>query len=609
MKSEAPRSFRRESRLFLSVALLLILFLNFVTLLFFRQSVRWASSIAERRAEEILRRVDLASPEGTEFTERAPLESDVLFLALYDARGRRVRGPASPLEAPALSPVRLPRFGQVEFEWRHKPALLIASLGVKKGALVAGFDPGPGDALRVYAGSLSVMVPIAGAALVVLAWLYLRGLLDPFERLLATARTAPAVPAAAGGEPEDERDFLIRRFESTITALSQKEQELERMARAEKERADDLEVAARTLASNLPTGVLSVDREGSVVELNEAGREILAIEGEIRGVSFERALAELPDLHALIAGVLRGREAIGRQEILWRHEAEERVLGVTVAPATGADGRFLGVTALFSDLSEVRRLERRMALARHLADLGEVSAGAAHEFRNAAAAIDGYADLALRNPERAPDHLKAIRREAQEMSRVTSDFLLFARPDRFVPEPVSLAGVVEAAATETERSFPDLEVLLEGDFPDVPGSAVLLRRAVANLLRNAAEATPPDRRQETGAVRLASEIAGSEVALSVSDRGPGLAETDREKVFLPFYSTKPDGAGFGLAIVARIAELHGGTVEVADRSGGGAVFTLRLPLRPRSAPAAVPPPDGEGPPPEPSPLRTSRSSA
>ena len=103
----------------------------------------------------------------------------------------------------------------------------------------------------------------------------------------------------------------------------------------------------------------------------------------------------------------------------------------------GADGRFLGVLALFTDLSDVRRLEARVALARHLADLGEVSAGAAHEFRNAAAAIDGYADLALRHPERAPEHLKAIRREAQEMSRVTSDFLLFARPDQFAPEPVA----------------------------------------------------------------------------------------------------------------------------------------------------------------------------
>src|SRR5216684_4039506 len=117
--------------------------------------------------------------------------------------------------------------------------------------------------------------------------------------------------------------------------------------------------------------------------------------------------------------------------------------------ASGADGRSLGVLALFSDLSEVRRLEARVALARHLADLGEVSAGAAHEFRNAAAAIDGFANLAQRHPERAVEYLQSIRQEAQEMSRVTRDFLLFERPDQFLPTTVSLEEVADAAVAET----------------------------------------------------------------------------------------------------------------------------------------------------------------
>jgi len=275
--------------------------------------------------------------------------------------------------------------------------------------------------------------------------------------------------------------------------------------------------------------------------------------------------------------VLAERSPITRREIDWRHGDEERVIGVTATPAAGADGRFLGVLALFSDVSEIRRLEARVALARHLADLGNVSAGAAHEFRNAAAAIDGFADLALRNPERAPEHLKAIRREAQEMSRVTSDFLLFARPEGFPPERVDLAGVAEAAAAEAEGAFPGSTVERSGQFPEVAGSTVLLRRALANLLRNAAEATPPDRRREAGAIAIDGELAGTEVLLAVGDRGSGVLPSEREKIFLPFYSTKPEGIGFGLAIVARIAELHGGTVEIQDRPGGGALFTLRLP--------------------------------
>jgi signal transduction histidine kinase len=248
-----------------------------------------------------------------------------------------------------------------------------------------------------------------------------------------------------------------------------------------------------------------------------------------------------------------------------------------VTPAEGADGRFLGVLALFTDLTEMRRLEARIALTRHLSDLGQVSAGAAHEFRNAAAAIDGFADLALRNPDRASEHLRAIRREAQEMSRVTSDFLLFARPEAFAPEPVDLTGVAAAAAAETESAFPGVAVALDGSFPAVSGSEVLLRRALVNLLRNAVEATPAERRGEPSAISLTGRSEGNEVFLAVSDRGAGIDASLREEIFLPFYSTKPRGSGFGLAIVARIVELHGGTVDVSDRPGGGTAFTLRLP--------------------------------
>jgi signal transduction histidine kinase len=144
---------------------------------------------------------------------------------------------------------------------------------------------------------------------------------------------------------------------------------------------------------------------------------------------------------------------------------------------------------------------------------------------------------------------------------------------------------VAAAAAEVERAFPGLAIERSGAWPEIPGSPVLLRRAVANLVRNGAEATPPERRGEPGAVAVTGSVEGAEASISVADRGPGVDAAAREKIFLPFYSSKADGVGFGLAIVARIAELHGGTVDVSARPGGGAVFTLRLstaPVSPRA---------------------------
>ncbi len=575
-----PRSFRRESRLFLWVALLLILFVNFLTLLFFRNAVDWGKEEAERRTAEILRRVALSASRADaseEAMERSAIEPDVAFIASYDQTGRRLSavGPGPP-EAPRELPAPRPAAGRVVHEWRSKPPLLLSTFAAGRRYYAIAIDPGPGAALTEYARRLSVFVPLAAVVLVVLAGFYLRSLLKPYERLLEAAGGAPASDAGPG----DERHFVITRFESTIEALHEKERELERLARREKERADDLETAARTLSRNLPTGLLSVDPGGSVLEINEAGREILRLSRESRGEAYERVLAEAPEFRALVSDVLENRVVAGRREVRWRREGEEeRILGVTATPAEGGDGRFLGAVALFSDLTEIRRLEGRVALVRHLADLGQVSAGAAHEFRNAAAAIDGYADLALRasEPDRAAEYVRAIRREAQEMSRVTSDFLLFAKPEGFSPEPVDLEAVAEGACGETERAHPGLVVGRDGEFPSVRGSTVLLRRALANLLRNAAEATPEARWSEPDAVVLAVARGEKEVALSVWDRGRGVDAAAREKIFLPFYSSKPGGSGFGLAIVARIAELHGGTVDVSDRPGGGAVFTLRLP--------------------------------
>ncbi|HEY6065748.1 MAG TPA: ATP-binding protein [Thermoanaerobaculia bacterium] len=578
--SGVPQTFRRESRISLWVALLLVLFLNLLTLLLFRRAVEWGSESIERRAAEILHRLPLSGGLSEEQANvvfgRAALDRDVLYVAEYDSTGRRLRTFGPQFDAPETLQTDRPNPGRFAFAWQKSPTVLVATAATPKGFLSIALDPGPGAALRSLGRSLAVVIPIAGAALVVLAGFYLRSLLSPYDRLLAAAGSAPAATSPMPAERTDEREFLIGRFEATIAALREKERELQA-------RADDLETAARLLSRNLPTGLLSIDPQGTIVELNESGREILHVSGDLRGANFEAALSGAPEFRDLLGEVLSGRRPVGRREVHWTASGEPRSFGVTVTPAQGADGRFLGVLALFTDLTEMRRLEARIALTRHLSDLGQVSAGAAHEFRNAAAAIDGFADLGLRSPERAAEHLRAIRREAEEMSRVTSDFLLFARPEAFVPEPVDLTGVATAAVAETETAFPGVSVGLDGSFPVVSGSEVLLRRALVNLLRNAVEATPAQRRAEASAILLEGRSTDGEVFLVVGDRGAGVDASLREEIFLPFYSTKPRGSGFGLAIVARIVELHGGTVQVDPRPGGGALFTLRLPEPDRRA--------------------------
>ena len=234
---------------------------------------------------------------------------------------------------------------------------MLSTFATGKRFFVLALDPGAGGALRDSARRLSVFIPAAGVALAILAALYLRSLLKPYDRLLAAAGDAPAPMRESG----DEREFVVARFEATIAALREKERELERLARREKERADDLETARPDpRRSNLPTGLLSVDPDGRVVELNEAGREILKLDRDIHGEPYGRCSPMPPtsarsSSRSSCAGRWRAR-----REVHWRRAPSgERVLGVTATPAEGADGRFLGAVALFSDSTEIRRARRR----------------------------------------------------------------------------------------------------------------------------------------------------------------------------------------------------------------------------------------------------------
>ncbi|HMM36768.1 MAG TPA: ATP-binding protein, partial [Thermoanaerobaculia bacterium] len=238
--------------------------------------------------------------------------------------------------------------------------------------------------------------------------------------------------------------------------------------------------------------------------------------------------------------------------------------------------RHLGGLVFLEDRTAVKRLERELSFRRELAALGEMSAGIAHEFRNATAAILGYARLAgaASDAEARARHLARIRSEAEHVARVTGDFLLFARPERLQLAEVPLAPLVEEILAEGRATCPGAAFSAEGDFPRVEADAALLRRALVNLVRNAAEAAGGGGRV---AVRGEPSDCGGG-ALVVEDSGPGVAPEAAEKLFVPFASTKEGGTGLGLSLVAKIAALHGGSVTASRSTAlGGAAFRLVLP--------------------------------
>jgi two-component system sensor histidine kinase AtoS len=232
-----------------------------------------------------------------------------------------------------------------------------------------------------------------------------------------------------------------------------------------------------------------------------------------------------------------------------------------------------------------RETRRRAALgeelrkAEHLAVLGRLLAGVAHEVRNPLTAIRSTVQLWERLPAQArtPESLAAVVGSVDRLNELVGRLLLFARAGHEDRRPVDLNGVV-AETLELVRAGADAQgVTIESDLaPDllpVGGAAQALGQVVLNLVSNALQAMPAGGRLTC----RTRPVPGGRVELAVTDTGPGVPAELRDTVFEPFFTTRADGTGLGLALCREVARQHGGDVTLAPAGGSGATFCLTLP--------------------------------
>jgi signal transduction histidine kinase len=219
----------------------------------------------------------------------------------------------------------------------------------------------------------------------------------------------------------------------------------------------------------------------------------------------------------------------------------------------------------------------------NLAALGELSAGIAHEFKNALATISGYAQMIRSEAEPGTDlreHGELILQQTRALTHVVTEFLKFARPLQLSHERVELRPMIERIITEVTEILPDTAIAIVGEFSDVSGDDALLRQAILNLARNAAEAVSENPGDGNVVIRGEVENIGSQHGqrISITDNGPGIPAESISRIFMPFYTTKVNGTGLGLAVVQKIIVQHGGTIEARNQAHGGAEFIVWLPF-------------------------------
>lgn len=432
---------------------------------------------------------------------------------------------------------------------------------------------------------------------------FLRWVLRPYRQLVGEAKKAPIESRAP--KATDEAEFVLETFQSVVAQLQDQRKALEQLSHQASKRADSAERFSERIVASVPSALIAFDAGGHSMVINAPGRALLGIDGSALGQPVAGILQKVPQLAEMVEECLKSGNVYRREEIeTLTAEQMPRRLGATVAPIElPSDRGPRGALCLLTDITEVTQLREQVALKKNLESLGEMSAGLAHEFKNAIATLHGYVQLlqSLELDERAHATASSLLNEVRNLSEMVTSFLNFARPQPLQLDEVNLDELIADCASELAPIFKqaEVELLITGTAGVSPASEALansqgepklliisadermLRQALLNLIRNAAEAIPESQTDRRVEVVSASERdnAGKQWAVvEIKDTGEGIPAADLQRIFIPFFTTKATGHGVGLALAHRVITQHGGTLTASNAKGGGAVFSVRLPL-------------------------------
>ncbi len=357
---------------------------------------------------------------------------------------------------------------------------------------------------------------------------------------------------------------------------------------------------AADVLRNIPTGIVTVDGAGRLLYCNPAAEELLGFrEREWRGRSIMPEFARLaPEFWAAVTATARRGVRAMRVEATVRRSDRTFPIGVTTTTLDVEPQGLPRVTAIFTDISDSKRLEELHLRAERLEAVAELSSSLAHEIKNPLASIRSSVEQLSRSTRVNSDEkflANLIVRESDRLSRLLSEFLDFSRVRVTECRPLDLYQVA-GAAIRLVREHPDCpaeaQIELVGGPTAMEGDEDLLHRVVSNLVLNAVQAAGQGARVivRTGRPGPDEPPAGlgieNPVALGVSDNGPGIPESVRGRLFEPFVTARAGGTGLGLAIVHRAVEAHRGLVLVDTVPGRGTTVTVYFPAARRKEEAA-----------------------
>jgi two-component system sensor histidine kinase AtoS len=368
------------------------------------------------------------------------------------------------------------------------------------------------------------------------------------------------------------------------------------------------------ILGSMSSGVVAIDTRRTVVMMNEGAQRILGCPpGDVAaavGVDCSEVLAAQPAVAQLLIEALDARSPLSRAELVLEAAADggQSTIGFTLSPVRDEQSRVCGAAMIFRDLTPFERRDEQVRLRERLTALGQMAADLAHEIRNPLAGMEVVAGLLKRRLSDRPEERALVEEligELRSVADTVSASLEFVRPIALQRVPTDPGALVEAAiatACSRVRFEGAIDRAFDPDLPKITADPEQLRSVVTNLIVNAFEAMSggqtgrephlsvslecvlTDRNLRSvrvnsdGRTATSHEIPERELVIGIADTGAGVPAELREKVFYPFFTTKQQGSGVGLAAAQKIVASHGGAIEIEGAEGGGAVFRVRLPL-------------------------------
>lgn len=336
-------------------------------------------------------------------------------------------------------------------------------------------------------------------------------------------------------------------------------------------------------------GVIAIRRDMTLGLMNDEAYRIFSLEpaADDIGRPFAEVLRPRQEVVRVLASAFDLSYLPNRVEL--RLKDLDRVIGYTLSQVRDDSDSVIGAALFFKDLTQVEQLEERERLRDRLASLGEMAAGIAHELKNPLAGIEVMAGLLRRQVPDSPDAqslLADIISEAKLANAIVVEMLEFVRPIRLQVETANVGDVLHQAITLAESKARRGDVLVDARIaPDLAleGDAHQLCQVFTNLVANAFEALGGKGRVSISAepgviVEDPADTPTPTLVVDIEDDGPGVPPELTDRIFNPFFTTKPQGSGLGLAIVRKIVDAHDGRIDVNSRPGAGTRFRVTLPV-------------------------------